>query len=46
MLFSARVEAKTIVVLLCDLAELRQVMSGNLCFFLSMNFRKRIQSKT
>ncbi|CAF1720865.1 unnamed protein product [Brassica napus] len=33
MLFSARVEAKTIVVLLCDLAEWRQVMSGNLCFF-------------
>ncbi|CAN6804886.1 unnamed protein product [Brassica oleracea] len=46
MLFSARVEAKTIVVLVCDLAEWRQVLSGNLCFFLSMNFRKRIQSKT
>ncbi|CAF2063522.1 unnamed protein product [Brassica napus] len=45
MLFSARVEANTIVVLLCDLAEWRQVLSGNLCF-LSMNFRKRIQSKT
>ncbi|CAN7032335.1 unnamed protein product [Brassica rapa subsp. trilocularis] len=31
MLLSVRVEAKTIVVLLCDLAEWRQV--GNLCFF-------------
>ncbi|KAL0662789.1 hypothetical protein Bca4012_099626 [Brassica carinata] len=27
------VEANTIVVLLCDFAEWRQVLSGNLCFF-------------
>ncbi|CAG7902809.1 unnamed protein product, partial [Brassica rapa] len=33
MLLSARVEANTIVVLLCDFAEWRQVLSGNLCFF-------------